>query len=31
MSASQADTPYRAIDFDEIPYVACPCGTARRW
>ena len=22
--------PYRIVDFDELPGVSCPCGTARR-
>ena len=24
------EKPYRVIDFDALPGVACPCGTARR-
>ena len=24
------DKPYTLVDFDEIPGVPCPCGTARR-
>jgi len=27
---SQSERRYRIVNFDELPGVACPCGTARR-
>jgi len=30
MESSATATPYRIVDFADIPGVPCPCGTARR-
>lgn len=30
VNAQRSETPYRVVDFPDLPGVDCPCGTARR-